>query len=188
MANVDRVNGFTPIRHLTGAPYNGQMEEYAITAADSTAVFVGDLVKLSGEADSEGRATVAQAAAGDAVVGVVVGLGVDPDKLNITYREASTYRKVLVANAPDLIFEVQADAVLAAASVGLNADFVVAAGSTTTGRSGMELDASTAATTATLPLKIHRMNSRVDNEIDVTNAKIEVMINVHQLAAGSAGV
>ncbi len=188
MANVDRVNGFKPIRHLNGSPYNGQVSEYAVPAANATALFVGDLVKKEGSSDSEGRATVIQAAAGDAVIGVVVGFGVDPDNLNVQYRAASTERTVLVADSPDLIFEAQGDTTLAANSVGLNVDFIVAAGSTTTGASGMEVDTSTAATTATLPLKIIGFNRREDNDLTAANPKLDVMINVHQLASASAGV
>lgn len=188
MANVDRVNGFRPVRHLNGSPYNGQVREYVVLAADSTALFVGDLVKLTGAADTDGRATVTQAAAGDTVVGVVVGFGVNPDNLNITYRPASTLRTVMVADSPDIIFEAQADETLAAASVGLNANFVVGTGNTATGASGMEVDTSTAATTATLPLKILGFSRRVDNEVGAADAKVEVMINKHQMANAATGV
>ena len=131
MANVDRVNGFTPVMHLNGSPYNGQRTAYAVASGDSTAIFVGDLVKLGGSADAEGRRTVAQAAAGNAVIGVVVGFDVDPTNLNTPqYRAASTNRVVFVADSPDLIFEAQADDALAAADHGLNVDFVVGSGST----------------------------------------------------------
>ena len=186
MANVDRVFGFKPVRYKNGAPYTGAVNKYFIASGDATAVFVGDLVKLAGAADTDGTCpTVIQAAAGDAVIGAVVAFAPDPSNLNINgqYRAASTNRYVYVADSPDLLFECQADEALAATDVGLNADVVVNSGSTTTARSGMELDASTKNTTSTLALKIRRIFPRVDNEV-AADCKVEVQINLHQFATG----
>lgn len=192
MANVDRTNGFKPVRHLNGSPYNGAYTEYAVLAADGTALYVGDPVKLSGTADADGVASVARAAATNPVVGVVVGFGIDPTNLNTPqYRAASTLRKVYVADARDLVFEVQADDVIAITAVGQNADLVsTTGGDTATGASGMELDASTKATTATLVFKILGFPRRPDNEINATHNKVLVMINAHQHGdhTGTAGV
>jgi hypothetical protein len=184
MANVDRVNGFKPVKHLNGSPYNGAYTEYAVAAGDGTALFVGDAVKLAGSADADGVATVIAAAATNPVVGVVVGF-------TPQYRAASTARKVYVADARDLVFEVQADAAIAVTSVGLNTDLVATSGgSTVTGASGMELDASEVATTATLVFKILGFPRRADNEINATDNKVLVMINAHQHGdhTGTAGV
>lgn len=181
MANADRVNGLRPVKHLDGSPYNGAANLYYVPSSDSTAIFVGDAVKSAGSADSDGVASVAQAAAGDAIRGVVVGVKPVTDESTI-YREASTERYVYVADAPDLVFEVQEDSTggaLAASSVGLNADVVVASGDTATGTSGMELDSSTAGTT-TAQLRIMGYVQRPDNEIG-DNAKILVAINEHEL-------
>lgn len=194
MANLDRVNGARPVKHRNGSPYNGQVTQYFIPSTDSTAVFVGDFVKSAGGASADGYPTVAQAAAGNAVLGVVVGFRVSPTSLDTpVYRAASTDRYVLVADSPDLIFEIQADddsATLAAADVGLNANFIVGSGSTSTGASGMELDTSTKATTATLPLKIVGVVDRPDNEMGSANQKVLVSINNHQYGShtGTAGV
>lgn len=195
MANVSRVWGFRPVKHLNGSPYNGQFNLYFVPASDGTAMFAGDLVKLAGSASADGYPTVAQGTASAAAVGVVVGFVVDPANLNTPggYRAASTARYAMVADATDVVYEVQEDAVggaLAVADVGLNADVVVGAGSTSTGQSGMQLDTSTKATTATLPLKILGFVNRPDNEIGSANAKVWVTINNHQLGAGTgaAGV
>jgi hypothetical protein len=150
---------------------------------------VGDLVKLAGSADTDGTSpTVIQAAAGNAVVGAVVGFAFDPANLNLNgqYRVASTNRYVLVADDPSLIFEAQTsnDATpIAATDVGLNVDFAVAAGSTNTGKSGMSIDMGTEAATSTLPLKIVAVSARIDNEL-AANAKVLVSINLHQRATG----
>lgn len=192
MANVDRVWGFRPVGHTNGAPFNGQVRKYYIPSGDSTAVFQGDLVKLAGSADANGVATVAQAAAGDTPVGVVMFFEPNPSDLSMLYRAASTARYVYVADSPDLILEVQEDGVggaLAATSVGLNADAVVGSGSTTTGQSGMELDSSTAATTSTLVFNILGFSQKTDNEVGSANAKMLVTYNVHQFGSvGTAGL
>jgi len=183
MANSDTVKGLKPIRHRNGAPYNGAANRYYIPASDGTAVYVGDAVKSAGSADADGVPTVAQAAAGDAIRGVVVA--VEPETNDSTiYRVASTARYVYVADDPDLVFEIQEDSVggaLAATDVGNNADLIVASGSTDTGFSGMELDSSTKATT-TAQLRILRLVPRPDNSIGA-NAKWEVMINEHELSS-----
>jgi hypothetical protein len=192
MANADRPNGLRPVKHLNGSPYNGQANKYYIASGDGTATFIGDLVKLAGSASADGYPTVVQGTAGAAAVGVVVGFAADPTNLNTPqYRAASTARYVLVADAPDLIFEIQADDVgttLAVTDVGLTCDVVVAAGSTTTGASGMELDSSDAATAPTTAnCRIMGFVDRADNEIGVANQKVLVMINNHQLTAGVVG-
>jgi len=47
--------------------------------------------------------------------------------------------------------------------------------------SGMELDSNTADTTNTLSLKIVGFSPKVDNEVGVANAKVQVRINLHAL-------
>lgn len=190
MANTSRISGFRPVRYKNGAPYSGAFNLYTLLAADGTSTFVGDLVKLTGTADATGRyASIAQCAAGDAAVGVVVGFVVDPTNLNTPqYRLLSTLRYAMVADSPDLIFECESDgggAELAITDVGRAADVLVGAGSTTTGASGMQLDSSTAATnTATFPLRIVGFSATVGNEIGA-DAKAYVYINAHQLTSGA---
>lgn len=202
MANVSRINGFRPVKYLNGAPYNGACNTYFIPSGDGTAVFVGDLVKLDATGDTvaagglaTGMQSVVQAAATDAVVGVVVGFVVSPTALNTPqYRVASTARYALVVDDPNVLFEAQEDAVggaLTAADVGLNVKAIVGTGSTTTGASGMEVDSSTAATSnPTYPLKIMGFSQRVDNEVGSANAKVIVKLNNHQYNAstGTDGV
>ena len=77
MANVDRPNGLTPVKYLSGAPYTGKVNMYVIDNGNDTATFIGDLVKLAGAGgdatrvngiDVESYPTVIQAAAGDTAV------------------------------------------------------------------------------------------------------------------------
>jgi hypothetical protein len=199
MANTNKVNGFRPVRYLNGAPYTGQMRKYIIPASDGTATFIGDLVKLSTAGSDDGYTAVIQAAAGDACIGAIVGMEVDPTNLNTpVYRAASTKRVVYVADDPNLIFEAQEDGdtdPLETADIGLNVNCVVGSGSTVTGASGMQIDSTSHNTTATLQLRLLGLVQRVDNE-NVLSAggqaytRWEVKINNHQLGSstGVAGV
>ena len=184
MANVDRVNGARPVKHLNGSPYNGAVNRYYVPDSDSTAIFVGDFVKSAGSGDANGVPSVAQAAATNAIRGVVVGIEPVTDESPI-YRAASTERYLLVADDPNLIFEIQESGTLAATDIGRNADITVAAGSTAAGTSGMELDSSDIKD-ATAQLRVLGLAQRPDNEIG-TNAKWLVMINEHELK-GTAGL
>lgn len=184
MANSNAPRGLVPVRHRSGAPYNGAANLYFVPASDGTALFVGDPVIIGGSADADGIPTAirATAAGGAYISGVVVGFVPDPTNLELKNRTASTARYVYVCDDPDVIFEIQEDAVggaLAATNVGQNIDLVSGTGSTVTGYSGFQADSSTAATTNTLQLRIVRFAQRPDNEISA-NAKVEVAINLHQ--------
>lgn len=203
MPNVDRVNGLVPVKMITGAPWNGQLSTYVVDAADGTALFIGDAVKQvntgsdsAGETvygmDTEGLMHVVQAAAGDALLGVVVGFSPLQSDLMVKHRVASTARLVYVVDDPNVVFEIQevsGGTPLAAADVGLNANIVVGSGSATTGLSGMELNNASENTTATLQLKILGMSPKPDNTIG-EHCKWLVKINNHQYGShtGTAGV
>lgn len=191
MANSNTPMGLRPVAHRNGAPYNGAATRYYVPASDGTALYIGDPVVVGGTADANGIMSVvkATAAGGAYMLGPVVA--VDPvegagagGRDSTVYRAASTERYVWVADDPDLVFEIQEDAVggaLAVADVGLNADWIAGTGSAITGLSGAMLDTSTKATTATLQLRILGFSQRVDNEVGVANAKVRVSINLHSL-------
>lgn len=188
MANTDAPTGFRPVKYLSGAPWNGKANVYYIPATDGTAVFKGDAVKLAGAADSTGKyPTVAQAAASNAICGVVIGFGdnpnvmIQPDNILRQYRPASTGMYCLVVDDPFVVFEVQEDSVgnsITAAMVGLATDITVGTGSTSTGKSAMELDSSDTAT-AGGQCRIMRLVNRDDNALG-DHAKWEVLIAEHQ--------
>ena len=202
MASV--LAGFRPVKHMNGAPYNGQVNRYMISASDSQATNVGDLVQLSDNdalVDATGNGVypaVERIGSGTAVpiVGAIVGFEPDYTNLNAgNYRAASTRRVVLVADSPDLIFEAPQDAVggvVAAASVGLNASINLGTAATTAPyASGMTVDSSTVATTATIPLQVIGVVASPDNDVTSTSrpAALLVRINTHAFkAAGLAGV
>lgn len=193
MANADTPFGLKPVAHRNGACYNGAFRVYNIAAGDGTATFIGDPVKLAGTASTVNGviySDVVQGTAAATVVGVVVGFAPNAADLTSRHRAASTQRLVYVADDPDLIFEIQevsGGTALAANDIGLNANFVVAAGSTVTALSGVELNNATEATTATLDLHIVGLVPREDNAIG-EHAKWLVTLNNHQYANQVAGV
>lgn len=210
MANTSRINGFKPVKHLNGSPYNGQSNLYEVPAGEAVPVFIGDLVKLSDQAATSLYPAVeavvgasAQIAAGP-ILGAVVGIvnvKLDPVGGILSsgsialdtpvYRPASTKQFVLVADSDDLIYEAEADASVAAASQGLNVGVGATAhtNSLLTGASPMYVYSTTAPdTTSTRPLQIVGIVNRPDNEIGA-NSKILVRINVHSYGnVGVAGV
>ena len=190
MANTDNAFGLKPVQHRNGAPYNGAFRLYC--AADATAIFIGDPVILSGSSQTvRGQiySDVDVCATGDVMVGVCVGV-VPETQDSLRYRAASTTRLIMVADDPDLLFEIQevsGGTALTANDAGLNANFVVASGSTATGYSGVELNNASEATTNTLDLHIVGPVARDDNAIG-EHCKWLVTINRHQFSNQVAGI
>lgn len=206
MANVDRASGFKPVRHLNGAPYNGQFKYFLMASGDGTATYVGDPVKIAGSSGAaglyvsgvncEGLATVSRdesGTTGQAFAGVVVGFLPDPTDLSKKHRVASTNRIAMVCNDPSVVYEVQEDAdttPIASTSVGLACAIATTVGSSTTGISGMQLDSSTVNTTSTLPVKIIGLVKRPDNTLSTgttDKAKFEVFFNTGWFNPNSVG-
>lgn len=192
MANPDTPFGLKPVSMLDGSPYSASVRVFSTASGDGTAIFLGDPVKLSGTSSTvDGRVyvDVDQAATGDVIAGVVVG-ALPSTRDSLTYRAASTTRLLLVETGRDVLFEIQevsGGTPLAAADIGLNANFVVGSGSTTTGLSGVELNNSGEATTNTLDLQIIDLVPRADNEVG-EHAKWLVRINRSQWANQIDGV
>lgn len=162
MANSNKPQGFRPVgRVLRCRPYTA-----------GAAIYPGDAVKVS----SDGK--VDPASASDALLGVAA-----------SYASADGV-EVLVYDHPDQEFVVQADdgTTLAQADVGLNFNIVATAGNSTYKRSRMELDSSSGVTTpSTLPLRLLGY-SREQGNTAGEFAECIVVINEHQLKAGTAGV
>jgi hypothetical protein len=202
MANTDAPFGLKPIRHKSGAPYNGACNPYYVPSTYATALYIGDAVIKTGTANTavvEGypigslpEINAATVGDGNAITGVIVGFGPNRANLSQQYNPASTARVVWVCDDPDVVFLIQADsqAALAVTSVGLNAVLIAThAGSTVTGLSGLELDTTTdaPAADASNQLTILRFHPSEDNEV-LTHAKMEVMINNHTEAHGAVGI
>jgi hypothetical protein len=192
MANPTNAFGAKPVRYISGAPYVGAANLYSTAAGDGTALYIGDFVKLAGTGQTIGGYVyqdVTRAATGDVVTGVVVA--VKPTQATDTiYRAASTATLVYVEDDPMVLFEmseVNSGTAFTANDIGLNADFVVASGSTTTGKSGTAINNVGEAVTNTLDLQLCQFVNRPDNEIGAA-AKWLVRINRHQRSNQVAGI
>lgn len=206
MTNLDAPRGLTPIKHRNGAPYTGSGNPYYLASDYDVAMFVGDAVirvaggsndsaiktpdgdfpiGTLGEVEKAGITTTA-------ITGVIIGFGVLPDNLGLQYNTASTERVVYIEDDPDVIFEIQCEAALAATSVGLNASLIFTnSGDTVTGRSAMEMDGGTTnapATTITWQLKLLRAVNKPNNDITAANCDVEVLINHHTEAHATLGI
>lgn len=203
MANEDRRFGLKPVRHKSGAPYNGAANPYFIPAGYGTALYIGDAVLKTGTANTAavkvpgtggfGIGTLPEinkATVGDAnrISGVIVGFSPLASDLGKNYNPASTERVALVCDDPDIVFEIQADGAIPATSIGLNAVLIAThTGDTTTGLSGLELDTTSdvPAADASNQLLILRAVNREDNDTTTIWAKVEVMIINHTEAHGN---
>lgn len=194
MANADKPNGLTPIGTLSGADYHGKTRRIAFAAGDAVAAFVGDLVKLTGTVDATGKIpVVAQSAAGDASIGVLISLDFDADDegglMTPLTRAASTARTGQIVYGQDVLYKIQEDSVGNAIEIteaGLNCDVIVGTGSDVTG-SAMELDSTSAASTSSLNMRLHHVFDSPDNVLG-TNAEWVVSINASQEALNQTGI
>jgi len=195
MANINKPSGLKPVKYLNGAAWNGQATLYYRGTGDANAIYVGDPVTLGGTADANGIADVVLGTAGSAIIGAVVGVVVTQagvslqgTTIDLTKRSlaASTAGYLLVADDPNIIFEIQ-DGVVAGTAltdIGSNVNFLIAAGATTVSDSGTTTAlAITGATTSNL--KLMGFVQRVDNTPASQYAKLLVKINNHVYGSGT---
>ena len=199
MANTSRINAFRPVKHLNGSPYNGQANLYYVASA-ADEILVGDVIKRGSTGDGYGNPTADLCGATDQPVGICVGImhskfdpggkmttgSVSLDLPAQAQIAASGAGYILVADAPDLVCEVEAsNGTPVVTDIGLNASHANAARTSATTTSPAYLDFGTEATTSTLNFHILGLAQRVDNEIGAS-CRFNVRFNVH--AYGSVGV
>lgn len=201
MANQNRPSGLAPVQYLSGTPWNGGGRVYCIPDTDDTNAYaIGDPVTLAGSSDANGVPTItlATAGTGNAILGAIVSgagamiyggaYGVPADSPIVIPATKTRAYYVLVADDPNIIFEVQEEATgtaLAAADVGLNANLV--AGANNGYLSGWQLDRTTPGTGSTLQVKLMRL-AQVQNNAFGDYAKWWVKINNHVFATGVTGI
>lgn len=190
MANINRAAGLIPVRHNAGGTPQ-RTNAYSIADGYATDIFRGDLVKSTGTGKQ-----VAKSAAGNLSVGVFAGCEfVDTSGAVIfkpfwpasTSVQAGTKVISWVYDDPDTVFEVQASADVVEADIRGVADIVDGTGNSATGTSGVELDSTTISDTGSAQLKILGLINRDDNAYG-DSAKVEVLINEHELRAAVTAV
>lgn len=204
MANTNKPSGLTPVKYLGGADWDGKVNMYYIDPAVTTAIFIGDVVDLSGTGDPvRGIPGCIIAVAGNApVLGVVVAIGtnpeggpyINPNNLAVVSRpsgaQALAYYAAVVDD-PYVIFEVQeggAGAALAATAIGENRQVLLAAPATGVNVSGLTVNNNVAANDAG-QLKLLGLSRRYDQgafNAFGAFAKWNVVINNHRYKAATA--
>ena len=194
MANKDAAFGLRPSRMMGGAPFSGGQSRYRIASGYSTKIFQGDLVKQV----TGGGIERAAASSTVPVVGVFNG---------VQYTDPTTGEQVFknhypgsisasdiigfIIDDPLVVFEIQADEQFPVADLLGNFDVIdqSTTGDTASGRSNMELDVSTGATTTTLPLKAIDISQDPDNDdVASSNTNVLVVIQNHIMGVKSAGL
>ncbi len=192
MANKDAAFGLRPARMMNGSAFMNQQNRYRIANNASGAIFQGDLV----EALTAGTIGVKAAGETDAVLGVFNGCRyTDPVSGKETFSNyypgsiAAADIEAFVIDAPDVVYEIQADAAMPVTDLFGNFDIVVGTGDTKSGMSRTEIGVSTGAVTATLPLKAIDISQDPENsDTGSANTNVMVVINNHLLSAGTAGL
>jgi hypothetical protein len=180
------------------AAVQGQ-SKYEIDAGETNAIFNGEPVKVDINASTGGY--IVTAAAGTATVGVLNGVfftaatTLKPTFSNF-YPAATTPANsedvtAFVNDDPLQEYIIASDATLGAtlalrkSKVGLTYATTASAGSTTTGKSSLQLGISTAATTAKA-LRVVRVAEDPQNEDQTAEfCSVVVKINLHQYTVGS---
>ena len=193
MANKDASFGLKPVKMIGGAPYNGGQSRYRIASSYGTAIYQGDLVM-----QVTGGGVEIHAVGGTVpLIGVFNGCSyTDPttgEQVFKNYYPASTAASDIIANViddPMVVFEIQADEAFPVADLLGNFDTIKTnSGSTKTGISGDEVDVSTGATTATLPLKVIDISQDPNNQdVGSSNTNVYAVIQNHVFGATAAGL
>ena len=190
MANLDASFGMKPVRMMGGSPYSGGQSRYRIAANYGTSIFQGDMVmQVTGggvEIHADGGTVP--------IVGVFNGCKyTDPtsgEQVFSNYYPASTNASDIISfivDDPNVVFEIQADDTFPVADLFGNFDIVyTTAGSTLSGISGAELDVTTGATTAGLPIKAIDISEDPENS-DVASANTNVLVVIQNHICGQKG-
>jgi len=194
MANKNAAFGLRAVRMMGGAPYSGGQSRYRIASGATTPIFQGDMVTQL-TAGVLGR----HAASGTVpIVGVFNGVQyTDPttgEQVFKNHYPGSIAASDIIASViddPNVVFEVQADDTFPVADLFGNFDIVDAGdvGDEKSGRSNTELDVTTGATTATLPLKAIDISQDPDNsDVATTNTNVLCVIQNHIMGQKGAGL
>jgi len=204
MANAETSFGLRPIGMAGSGPNSTGLTKYEIASNNTNVIYNGEIcVPLA-------AGVIDQAGATDGgttqALGILVGVEYVDSTLNKTIFknfwpgsgsvsvDTNFPVKALVADNPNQLFVVAADATLtnratALAAVFANASLGTSArsGSTTTGKSSSQLGVSTINTTATLPLRIVGLADDVaNNDYASAGVHLYVRLNAH-FNAGTRG-
>lgn len=163
MAATAAPYGLRPINLIGGQPYAGSTRLIKIASGYAQNIFYGQPLVLNGTTGTvEADTTTTTALGNPGTIGVFAGCTyTDPNLRYKVFRQSwptgtvAADAEAYVIDDPDVVMQVQANGAVTQAALGANIGFVnISAGSTTTGNSTAAANASTIATTNTLPLRI----------------------------------
>jgi hypothetical protein len=192
MANVTERFGLRPSRQLNGSPFINAQNRYRVATDNSTNIYQGDVV-IPFNSGTVGRAV---ANTSTPAVGVFNGcFYTDPTTQKPTwnnYLPSSINASDIVAfviDAPDTVFEVNANGVFAVADIFKNFSVNNVTGNTQTGISYVQLDVANSGTDSTYLLQAIDISGDVLNsDVTVSNANVLVRINNHFYKAATSGL
>ena len=178
--------GAQPVGGLSACgSFSGKVRHIKIASGYAANIFYGDFVKLvaSGTVEKDTGTTSATP------VGVFMGcFYTDPGTQNPTFGQrwptgtVAADAMAYVLDDPDAVFRMQANGSLAQTTLGNNIAVVQTAGTTQAGRSHNSVNAGTAATTNTLPLRILEFVDGPESEVGdaFTNVLLTYNAGMHQ--------
>jgi len=199
MATTSAPYGLRPINLLGGQGFAGSTRLYAIPSGYAVNIQYGDPVIITNTGSTRGTiarmnatataTTVTSTGGGFGFVGVFLGCTYTDPVFGKIFRQTYVANTVAsdiqayVADDPDTLFQIQADGSLTQTALGCNASLIqTVAGSSGYVASGLSLQASSVATTNTLPLRIVDYVTIGDAFTDVV-----VRINTHFHRTGNTG-
>ena len=161
--------GAEPVGGLSACgSFSGKVRHISIASGYAADVFYGDFVKIVNSGTIEKDTGTATATP----VGIFMGcFYTDPNTSQPTFNQmwptgtVASNAMAYVLDDPDAVFRMQANGSLAQTTLGNNIAIVQTSGSTTIGRSKNSVNASTAATTNTLPLRILEFMNGPDSTV-----------------------
>jgi hypothetical protein len=192
MANVTEKFGLRPSRQLNGSPFINAQNRYRVATNNSSNIYQGDVV-IPFNSGTVGRAV---ANTSTPAVGVFNGcFYTDPTTQKPTWKNylpGSTVASDIVAfviDAPDTVFEVNANGVFAVADIFKNFSVNNVTGNTQTGISYVQLDVANSGTDSTYLVQAIDISGDVLNsDVTVSNANVLVRINNHFYKAATSGL
>ena len=150
--------GAEPVGGLSACgSFSGKVRHIKVASGYAANIFYGDFVKLVNTGTIEKDTGTSTATP----VGIFMGcFYTDPSTSQPTFNQmwptgtVASDAMAYVLDDPDAVFRMQGNGALAQTTLGNNIAIVQTSGSTTIGRSKNSVNASTAATTDTLPLRI----------------------------------
>ena len=198
MANANTPFGFSPIIYGTSGVNNQQVRVYWIPSTDTSAYYIGDVVKTAAGSDANGTNKIAKCASGDTPRGVLmgvlqanpnsptlVGTNIDLTITSVPATKTADYY-VMVNDDPDQVYVIQGDSTtFTSADANKNASYTVATPSYANQLSASVLTSTT--TSSTAALKIVGFEQIPGTTIGAY-ARFMVIFNQHEFNRPSAGV